>query len=179
MDPARCEVWTGHEFVRGAPIPERLRHPDLPVTCVPWHAAVTYCAWTGGRLPTEAEWERAARGSYDRRRYPWVDAPPRCDLARSSGCGDGPAPVGTHPAGQSPDGVYDLAGNVAEWVADWYHPRAHRQNPSENPAGPDRGRVRVVRGGSFYDPPSDLRASYRYGLTPAFGYGVVGFRCAR
>lgn len=179
IDPARCEVWTGDEFIRGAPLPQRFTRPDHPVFCVTWNDARAYCEWTGGRLPTESEWERAARGADDHRRYPWGDSAPTCALARHSGCGDGPAPIGAHPRGASPEGLLDLAGNVAEWVADWYHPRAYHKNPSENPAGPDQGRVRVVRGGSFYDPPEQLRTSYRYGLTPSLGYGVVGFRCAR
>lgn len=179
IDPAVCEVWTGDAFVRGAPIPERFTGPDQPVICATWYNARAYCEWTGGRLPTESEWERAARGAGDRRRFPWGDDAPTCARARLSDCGDGPAPVGAHPRGVSPEGLFDLAGNVAEWVADWYHPRAYHLNPSYNPAGPDQGRVRVVRGGSFYDPPEQLRTSYRYGLTPTFGYGIVGFRCAR
>lgn len=179
IDPALCEVWTGDAFVRGAPIPERFIRPDHPVFCVTWYDARDYCEWTGGRLPTESEWERVAKGADKPLRHPWGAQAPTCELARFYGCGDGPAPVGASPRGASPEGALDLAGNVAEWVADWYHPRAYRFIPSDNPAGPDRGRVRVVRGGSFYDPPEQLRSSYRYGLTPAFGYGFVGMRCAR
>ncbi|MDC0667356.1 formylglycine-generating enzyme family protein [Nannocystis radixulma] len=176
---ARCEVWTGEAFVRGAPLAADFLGEDHPVVCATWAQAVAFCAWRGKRLPTEAEWERAARGPEDRHQYPWGDAPPTCQRAQTYECGPTTAPVGSHPAGLSPDGVHDLAGNASEWVADWYHSKAYAWNPGHNPAGPDRGEVRVVRGGSFYDGPGYLRVSYRYGLSPQWGYGMVGFRCAR
>ncbi len=175
---ARCEVWTDEGFVRGASIPERFRGASQPVVCATWAQAAEFCEWHGKRLPTEAEWERAARGD-GITQYPWGDDPPTCARAQNYQCGYTTAPVGTHPAGASPEGVHDLAGNVSEWVHDWYTKKAYRDSARQNPAGPSRGEVRVVRGGSFYDGHGDLRISYRYGLSPEFGFGTVGFRCAR
>jgi len=175
----QCMVWTGKEFVRGAPVPVSFQEAHKPVVCATWEEAATYCAWAGKRLPTEAEWERAARGPSARTLYPWGDAPPSCARAQVLGCGEGTAPVGAHPAGASPEGIFDLVGNAAEWTADWYDEFAYKSMASQNPVGPPTGDVRVVRGGSFYDDPEFLRISYRYGLTPGWGYGMVGFRCAR
>lgn len=175
---AQCEVWTGEGFVRGAGLPMTFFDPDLPVVCVTWTQAAEYCAWVGKRLPTEPEWERAARG-LERAQYPWGDAPPTCERAQNYQCGYVTTPVGGRPAGASPEGVHDLAGNVSEWVDDWYDPGAYRTMGRYNPAGPAAGEVRVVRGGSFYDGHGALRISYRYGLSPQFGFGTVGFRCAR
>lgn len=176
---AQCEVWTGEAFQRGAEIPENFRGAEQPVVCATWSQAAAFCAWEGKRLPTEAEWERAARSPESRHQYPWGDSPPSCARAQTYQCGYVTSPAGSHPKGASPEGVQDLAGNVSEWVDDWYHPRAYRHLARHNPAGPDSGRVRVVRGGSFYDGFGYLRTSYRYGLSPQFGYGTVGFRCAR
>jgi formylglycine-generating enzyme required for sulfatase activity len=177
VDPARCYVWTGASFVRGTPLPEPLTRAEHPVVCVDWAQAASYCAAMGKRLPTEAEWERAAAG-VARRRYPWGDAPPSCERARFDGCGEHTRPVGERRGGATPEGVEDLAGNAAEWVFDWYA-KGFPAVEGRDPRGPDRGRVRVVRGGSFYDAPELLRSSYRYGLTPGVGFSTVGFRCAR
>ncbi|PCC68412.1 Formylglycine-generating enzyme, required for sulfatase activity, contains SUMF1/FGE domain [Nannocystis exedens] len=176
---SRCEVWTGEAFVRGAALAPAFLGEDHPVVCATWQQAVDYCAWMGKRLPTEAEWERAARGPDARSQYPWGDDPPTCAQAHTHECGTTTAPVGQHPAGVSPEGIHDLAGNASEWVADWYDKYAYRRGSRRNPTGPPRGAVRVVRGGSYYDGPGYLRASYRYGLSPQWGYGTVGFRCAR
>ncbi|MFZ6182890.1 formylglycine-generating enzyme family protein [Nannocystis pusilla] len=176
---ARCEVWTGDAFVRGAALAPAFLGEDHPVVCATWQQAVDYCAWKGKRLPTEAEWERAARGPDARAQYPWGDAPPTCARAHTHECGTTTAPIGQRPAGASPDGIHDLAGNASEWVADWYDKKAYRHDTHRNPTGPQRGEVRVVRGGSYYDGLGNLRTSYRYGLSPQWGYGTVGFRCAR
>lgn len=176
---AQCEVWTGEAFVRGAPLAAGFLGESHPVVCATWAQAAEYCIWRGKRLPTEAEWERAARGPDARRQYPWGDAPPTCARAQTYSCGLTTAPVGRRQAGVSPDGIHDLAGNASEWVADWYHPSAYQHASRANPLGPARGDVKVVRGGSFYDGPGYLRASYRYGLSPQWGYATVGFRCAR
>ncbi|MBZ5708035.1 formylglycine-generating enzyme family protein [Nannocystis pusilla] len=176
---SRCEVWTGEAFVRGAPLAAEFLGEDHPVVCATWEQAAAYCAWKRKRLPTEAEWERAARGAEARAQYPWGDAPPSCERAHTHECGPATAAVGQRPAGASPEGIHDLAGNASEWVADWYAKQTYRRAFNRNPRGPDRGEVKVVRGGSYYDGPGFLRASYRYGLSPQWGYGTVGFRCAR
>jgi formylglycine-generating enzyme required for sulfatase activity len=179
----RCWVWTGIDrgFVIGGAIPESMLADDHPVMCVSWREASDYCHAVGKRLPTEAEWERAARG-LDRRIHPWGDEAANCSLANGDGCSDFTMPVGSLPAGASPVGALHMAGNVAEWVSDWWHEHTYRyllQSKPKNPQGPDRGLVRAIRGGSFYGGALDLRASYRYGLEPTARTSIVGFRCAR
>ncbi len=178
LDVGRCYVWTSTAFGRGEVRPEPLTRPDHPVVCATWAQAQNYCLVHGGRLPTEAEWERAAAGTTGRR-YPWGDEPATCDRAHFDDCGDHTRPVGQRPAGATPEGVHDLAGNVAEWVLDWYDRHAYVRPFRSDPTGPSEGIVRVVRGGSYYDSTSTLRASYRYGLNPISGFSTVGFRCAR
>ncbi|MBL9106291.1 MAG: formylglycine-generating enzyme family protein [Myxococcales bacterium] len=180
IDPARCFVWTGDAFVRGAAVPAGMIGPDLPAVCVTWSQAEAYCDARGKHLPTEAEWERAAAG-LERRRFPWGDAPPTCARAHFDGCGEHLRPVGSHPAGATPEGVHDLAGNASEWVHDWYDARTyeHRGYWRTDPRGPLDGQVRVIRGGSYYDAATVLRAAYRYGLNPRSGFSTVGLRCAR
>ncbi len=178
----RCWVWTGIDrgFVVGAPIPASMLADDHPVMCVSWREALEFCHATGKRLPTEAEWERAARG-LDRRIFPWGDESPDCSRANADGCSDFTLPVGSRPAGASPDGALDMAGNVAEWVIDWWHEQTYRHYHfgPRNPHGPNQGEVRVIRGGSFYGGTLDQRSSYRYGLEPGARTSIVGFRCAR
>lgn len=178
IDPARCFVWSDGNFARGTPLPEPLTRPDHPVVCVTWAQADNYCAVLGKHLPTEAEWERAAAG-VDRRRFPWGDEQPTCERAHFDGCGEHTRPVGRRPAGATPEGVQDLAGNVSEWVHDWYDRFQYTRPLRDDPTGPEYGRVRVIRGGSYYDNPALLRAAYRYGLSPTSGFSTVGFRCAR
>jgi len=175
---ADCWVWTGKAFVKGANVPAAMLADDHPVMCVSWAEAAVYCEAQGKRLPTEAEWERAARG-VDGRLYPWGNEEPTCKLAARHGCTDFTRAVGSYSAGVSPVGAQDMAGNVAEWVFDWWGKHGYRRVAPVNPIGPGDGEVRAVRGGSFYSNALDLRASYRYGLEPLARLSILGFRCAR
>jgi len=163
-----------------------------PVVFIDWDMAANYCAWRGARLPTEAEWEKAARASgTEMLAYPWGDRFNGdllnfCDInCTSSGknrsYNDGysdTAPVGSYEGGKSPYGAYDMAGNVIEWVADWYDEDYYFSSPSNDPQGPEDGIYRVLRGGSWYNNSSYVRTFVRTSLSPTVAYNYVGFRCA-
>ncbi len=166
---------------------------DHPAVHVSWHDAVAYCAWAGVRLPTEAEWEYAARGGLEGKRYPWgdelmPDGIHRCNIwqgefPRRNTCEDGyygTAPVDTfEPNGF---GLYNVAGNAWEWCADWFSPTFHVTGPREDPRGPDAGTHRVIRGGSYLCHDSycyRYRVAARSANTPDSSTGNTGFRVAR
>ena len=171
-------------------------HPDQPVTTVTWFDAAAYCGWAGKRLPTEAEWEKAARGGLEGTRYSWGDAEPNDTTAnfadsqtefewRSADVNDGylfTAPVGTFaPNGY---GLFDMAGNVWEWCADWYSATYYSdvqsaERPLRNPKGPDTGERRVLRGGTWYRAAHTIRNAERISDYPNNSLNVVGFRCAK
>ncbi len=155
------------------------RYPadTFPATFISSYEAEMYCSWAGGRLPTEAEWEKAARG-VGANLYAWGDDPPNCSQANFEGCLGSSSAIGSYPAGVSPYGVEEVAGNVWEWVSDWYSSSYYQQSGNvSNPSGPERGEYRVIRGGGWGSPVEKLRISERGWVTPNWNQSTVGFRC--
>ena len=167
-------------------------HVDHPVAWVNWVQAQGYCGWAGRRLPTEAEWEKAARGT-DARPFPWGSSGPGSQLLNfadfnlkedwaDQSVDDGyetTAPAGRYPSGTSPYGAMDMAGNVWEWVSDWFNPGYYLDSPGQNPAGPEAASgAHTVRGGSFLSNVRNVRTTYRYGYSPDTTAADLGFRCA-
>jgi formylglycine-generating enzyme required for sulfatase activity len=155
----------------------QFRYPNRPVVEVSWYEAAAYCAWVGGRLPTEAEWECAARGGREGARYPWGNERPDQYRANFSEEGPGqPTPVGMYPEGAT-QGLYDLAGNVFEWTADWWG--GYSEAAAPNPRGPEKGSGKVIRGGSWGGDARWLRVSVRSRVDAGVRDDSFGFRCVR
>ncbi|OQX83550.1 MAG: hypothetical protein B6D63_06055 [Candidatus Latescibacteria bacterium 4484_7] len=154
---------------------------DYPVVNVSWSDAVAYAEWAGKRLPTESEWEYAARGGLKGKKYPWGNEIMHND-ANYWGTGGRDSWEYTAPVGSFPPngyGLYDMAGNVWEWCLDWYDKKYYSKSPERNPKGPDTGTYRVVRGGGWYGGPRDLRCADRNFDSPEGRYSPLGFRCAK
>ena len=171
---------TGYDFNRWNDVSDYSATDDHPIVYVTWTDAKAYAKWVGKRLPTEAEWEHAARGGLTNKRYPWGDELSR-DNANYEGVEgsdhwDGEtAPVGSFaPNGY---GIYDMAGNVWEWCADWYGEDYYSRSSMRNPKGPKTGKYRVLRGGSWSDRSYGLRVAYRYEYEPTADHYLGGFRC--
>ncbi|MBN1947217.1 MAG: SUMF1/EgtB/PvdO family nonheme iron enzyme [Bradymonadales bacterium] len=168
------------ERVDGGYLPIRETDQE-PIRQVTWEAAHHYCLWAGKRLPTEAEWERAAAGA-ERRPFPWGDLGPTCRTAAfftgASRCEAAPVSVHGRPEGTTPEGVAQMAGNVAEWVADWYGPYPAGEQEIDNPVGPETGSRRVFRGGSYLDSADWIRTTARRSSPPQLRSSTLGFRCA-
>jgi formylglycine-generating enzyme required for sulfatase activity len=152
-------------------------YENYPMNEVTWYGALAYCQWRGARLPTEAEWEKSARGT-DGRTFPWGEDI-SCDLANYAGCVHSAVPVDSYPAGVSPYGAYNMAGNVMEWVADWYDREYYASGSPENPTGPEAGDFKVFRGGSWFNAAGNVRTTYRFAKLQVLTYVANGFRCAR
>jgi formylglycine-generating enzyme required for sulfatase activity len=149
---------------------------DHPVVRISWDDVYAYCSWAGRRLPTEAEWEKAARGT-DGRLYPWGDASPSSRVLNFNSNLGTTAPVGSYPDGVSIYGAYDMAGNVWEWVMDWHQEYYYHNSPFENPIGPPNGDGRGMRGGSWFSSEIGVRAAYREWGYQDGSYWSTGFRC--
>ncbi|GER78275.1 MAG: formylglycine-generating enzyme family protein [Anaerolineales bacterium] len=175
---ARCRAAGACPHPGGAANPYfgKSKYDDYPVVYVSWNNAEKYCLWAGRRLPTEAEWEKAARGT-DGRAYPWGDDPPDMRLANFDFNLGAPLPADRYPLGASPYGALNMAGNVREWTADWFHNYYYVVSPRENPQGPPTGDLKSLRGGSFSDGASELRAFHRFSHHPLSGGINRGFRC--
>ncbi len=167
--------------------------PERPAVGMTWEGAHAYCKWAGKRLPTEAEWEKAARGT-DGRRYPWGHMQPFVDIANynrgvwvsyeitlvdvHTGIKGMSIRHGLKEGGRSPYGLYHMSGNVAEWVADWYDREYYGKSPEKQPKGPAEGEKRAIRGGSWSDTPVAIRTTSRVSAEPGYQDQTLGVRCA-
>jgi formylglycine-generating enzyme required for sulfatase activity len=160
----------------GAPVYDNPIYANYPVVGVTWDMAANYCSWINGSLPTEAQWEKAARGS-NGAQYPWGGADPSCDVGNFAGCVGTPTDVTKYADGASPYGVLDMAGNVFEWINDFYGENYYNNAPAENPTGPDSGEFRVIRGSGFETDLGQAASAIRHPAGNAYHSRDLGFRC--
>ncbi len=153
------------------------KYTNHPILGSAWTQAQSYCTWAARRLPTEAEWEKAARGT-DGRIYPWGNTPPENNFLNFDQQVDDTSPVGVYPQGASPYGALDMAGNVWEWVADWYDPIYYSHSPASNPSGGIESNLRVLRGGDRDSISKNVRVTERFWAFPGRN-DTDGFRCAQ
>jgi len=150
------------------------KRPTEPIRDITWFDAKSYCEWVSKRLPTEAEWEKAARGP-ENYANPWGNREFKKGDAGIEGFGAG----GSFPTDKSPYGVYDMAGNASEWAADWYSDDYYKESPFKNPTGPLKGKERTVRGGNYRSDSTSYFSVLRFSAPPNFHFDEIGFRCAR
>ena len=175
MNITRPKFWDDENFGNN--------YPNKPVVGINWYEAAAYAKWAGKRLPTEAEWERAAR-STDKRIYPWGNEKPdesRCNFGYIFGStlNSSTKEVGSYELGKSKDGLYDMAGNVCEWCNDWYNIDYYSKSPTDNPQGPESGEFKCLRGGSWFLYIRFMRVTARDFAEPETRNNFTGFRCAR
>ena len=174
LNPLNALVWI---FEKDGRWQTMLGKEKYPIVGVSWYGANAYCEWAGRHLPTEAQWEYAAKGA-DGRRFPWGNNDLNCDHARFSGCGNKPVEVGSLPLGLTPFGVFDLAGNVGEWINDRYAADYYQKSPRMNPSGPMNGYYRVIRGGYWGSTYIALQTAHRDWAGADERSESLGFRCA-
>jgi len=162
--------------VLGGPVYSNPLYGSHPVVGVDWTQAQAYCEWAQGSLPSEAQWEKAARGTSENI-YPWGDAAPACDRLNFSNCYESTTNVDSFPSSASQYGLLDMAGNVFEWVHDWYSESYYSQSPQANPTGPETGQYRVIRGSSFEAQKTQISLTIRHYNEAGDGQRDVGFRC--